>query len=1269
MSERKLEDFGEHIAGAKKEIYFKAIDPTSEETKSLPLSKLWSDKDIKAIDDIQISAIAHTLKTSLPNKPRQEHKLERWLNKLHTHQKTVVELIEKNNPVHTQSVLKTMQQGEKAYLLTQLDRADWKRIGKISLYQHTNENNAILNIQIDKQIHSFDSKNPVFLQGLNSKVLIDEFVNDIKTKLQEREKSKNSLTADSFDIYTRRSDDTAFICYKNDRQKTPLVNFETLAEARAYKNDPESIAKLGELWTAHRNHNAINKADMRNNTNEERMGKSYRDHDITPDEFMATFGVRGGQFGNWVTGDERQQMLNASYDGFMDLAKTLKIDPKAIGLNGQLAIAFGARGSGATSAHYEPNEKVINLTKTRGAGSLAHEWWHALDHYMKDGDSLLTKQLRPDSTARHNELITPISELVKTIHKSQLYSRSQTADAYRSPPYFSTDVEMTARAFESHVQHELSKIGIKNDFLVNIKAEKDWQKNVDAYPYPKADELKLLSKAYNTVFDTLKEVDKEFISTQYEPESILHADTLAVNGSDKTKEKQSFTLDNHLEQEQEQEKNQEIISQQPRPTPLAPEETTEQKKQVLLSATNKILINNFLEKNGFEKGINVGSYRKQIDNNRLLVVDIANDVSIQRIENNQIKGREIVLPNLSQNLGKDNIKQAFSQSTLWQTGKSAPNISQYNTKLNCPYQEKNQAKALGAKWDSYNKTWYVPAGLDLNQFSRWLTDDKNKKIEPKDKNQERIYLYTSFKDLDNLKNLKNQGVVKFDNQHKVWYAKPEDANKVSQWITRPHIPTPETAFAEHLRTSGISIAVGHPIADGRPHRLSNEGSKDKNVMYQLYPNHNGVPAGHITNFSRGGVTEKWIYPIEHLNILKNIEAVERAKGSNYNRTTNTTTLSPPNQNIHPNNITTPSTKPDIEQSHNKAAERAKMVMSFAPVVHQHEYLSRKQVTSNNLLRVVPDKSQLPPQFANEIIIANNWREAQAMRQNNPSGKMILQKGNLIIPQFNDKGELRAFETIGYNGAKYALQGGEKNGLSTTLGKVKNGEPIILTEGYATGATLHEQTGRTVIVAFGKGGLMSVAANLRKHCPDSKIYIGADNDHNKPLETNPMTGKPKENVGLVNAQKVADKVPNVHILVPQFNVGDKGKDWNDIYVDKGIDELKRQLKEQLYHINPPKEKSQSIQPKDLLDIAIIKQNYPTMSNENLQSIQQWKERIKTNFSPEAQNDLFKRLEAKLPNYAKGERLIPPKSQQEMGKSISQVEQPSNRTNPSVDKGGR
>lgn len=47
------------------------------------------------------------------------------------------------------------------------------------------------------------------------------------------------------------------------------------------------------------------------------------------------------------------------------------------------------------------------------------------------------------------------------------------------------------------------------------------------------------------------------------------------------------------------------------------------------------------------------------------------------------------------------------------------------TYLNVPYAEKDEAKALGARWDPVNKKWYVPAGKDIASFSRWQLDDES----------------------------------------------------------------------------------------------------------------------------------------------------------------------------------------------------------------------------------------------------------------------------------------------------------------------------------------------------------------------------------------------------------------------------------------------------------------------------------------------------------------------------------------------------------------
>lgn len=103
---------------------------------------------------------------------------------------------------------------------------------------------------------------------------------------------------------------------------------------------------------------------------------------IAGQDYLNVFEFKGGEFGNWMSEKDSQASLNMGYEALYDLAKALKIDYKDISLGNSLSIAFGARGSGSALAHYEPMREVINLTKKRGAGSLAHEWGHALDDIL-----------------------------------------------------------------------------------------------------------------------------------------------------------------------------------------------------------------------------------------------------------------------------------------------------------------------------------------------------------------------------------------------------------------------------------------------------------------------------------------------------------------------------------------------------------------------------------------------------------------------------------------------------------------------------------------------------------------------------------------------------------------------------------------------------------------------------------------------------------------------------------------------------------------------
>jgi len=50
-------------------------------------------------------------------------------------------------------------------------------------------------------------------------------------------------------------------------------------------------------------------------------------------------------------------------------------------------------------------------------------------------------------------------------------------------------------------------------------------------------------------------------------------------------------------------------------------------------------------------------------------------------------------------------------------------MAESKTYLNVPFAQKDEAKALGAKWDAIKKKWYVPVDKDLGLFARWQAAD------------------------------------------------------------------------------------------------------------------------------------------------------------------------------------------------------------------------------------------------------------------------------------------------------------------------------------------------------------------------------------------------------------------------------------------------------------------------------------------------------------------------------------------------------------------
>jgi hypothetical protein len=120
----------------------------------------------------------------------------------------------------------------------------------------------------------------------------------------------------------------------------------------------------------------------------ERKGPDHRTADAKEKDFER-FGMRGVTFGNWVNSHEGQEIMNHTHDSLADLAEVTGLPESAISLGGELGLGFGSHGTGSRgwkiqgpSAFYLPGQAVVALTKNKGAGTLAHEWAHALDHYI-----------------------------------------------------------------------------------------------------------------------------------------------------------------------------------------------------------------------------------------------------------------------------------------------------------------------------------------------------------------------------------------------------------------------------------------------------------------------------------------------------------------------------------------------------------------------------------------------------------------------------------------------------------------------------------------------------------------------------------------------------------------------------------------------------------------------------------------------------------------------------------------------------------------------
>lgn len=563
----KVEDFGEKLGGARKDelrsVRERLDDMDDAAIAGSSLSQLWPKGELDKISEPFEAALYHVVRGLIPAKPRVPYRVKGWVAKV----KAAREILTRLGKMDAGATADKMRAfspdlgivADQIEVLMALDRKHWGRVDSVrrasGRYNQDGEMvpGSWVNMNVDGRQVSFYGHDTVA-----------SAIPAIKEQVEGKSAPEKRM---KFAVYSDRQTGDVFVAKDGDAEMRRLKTFKTVKEARSFLNDEYEAAVA--LWDAVKNRDNVTKSDMRRATNDPRVGQNHRDSkDVTPEQFLEAFGFRGVEFGNWVKqgagGRERQGMLNDAYDAFMDLAGILSIPPKALSLEGKLGIGFGSRGSGKASAHYEPDLVVINMTKTKGAGALAHEWFHALDNYfarrraeqpgsniaMKDRetayityrpermwvnkkypsmqmpraeltryqgnhpDAPLYQESNWEPDANHPNGVRPqvekaFAELVATLNASPMLQRAKVIDGKTSDGYWSRIIERGARSFETYVIARLADQGFRNDYLANVQTLEQFSRDPGRYPYLTPDEQGPVNEAFDKLFATLetKETD------------------------------------------------------------------------------------------------------------------------------------------------------------------------------------------------------------------------------------------------------------------------------------------------------------------------------------------------------------------------------------------------------------------------------------------------------------------------------------------------------------------------------------------------------------------------------------------------------------------------------------------------------------------------------------------------------------------------------------------------------------------------------------------
>ena len=304
---------------------------------------------------------------------------------------------------------------------------------------------------------------------------------------------------------------------------------------------------------------------------------------------------------------------------------------------------------------------------------------------------------------------------------------------------------------------------------------------------------------------------------------------------------------------------------------------------------------------------------------------------------------------------------------------------------------------------------------------------------------------------------------------------------------------PEAAFLDAMRAAGLDYQ-GAVIPDGLLHRFKVNGETNPNGWYVLHPD--GIAAGSFGCWKRG-INQTWCArSAEQLTQAERAERDRLWKQQQAERDA------------------------ERRRQQNEAGQTAQAILDAAqPATSDHPYLKRKKVKAHPGVMVGP------------------WPQRKA-------------DNCLLIPLRTDAGRLATLQAVfseqGGDRDKDFLKGGAKQGAYFPMGDLDASEVILIAEGYATAATLHEATGHAAVMAVDAGNLKPVALAIRGLYPGKPIVLCADNDRH-------TAGNP----GLAKATEAA-QAAQASLAVPEFQDDETGTDFNDMATLRGMAAVREAL---------------------------------------------------------------------------------------------------------------